>query len=78
MCTTDSEVCTPSRLVENGTHDTIGSILSTSVSSTHHDGVNTVIGTPSSSVNCPIIFIVLGLVIEKTQEGYKLKPLVSS
>ena len=41
VCTTDSGVCTPSRLVEHPSqHDTIGSILSTNVS-THR-----VIGTP--------------------------------
>ena len=33
MCNTDSGVCTPYRLVEHGTqHYTIGSVLSTSVS----------------------------------------------
>ena len=40
-------MCTPSRLVENGTqYDTIGSIVSTSI--TRHR----VIGTPSTSVGC--------------------------
>ena len=41
-----------SQLVEHGTqYDTIGSIWSTSV------GIHGVIGTPSSSVICPIIFM---------------------
>ena len=48
VCTTDFGECMPSQLAEHGTqHDTIGSILSTSVR-TH-----CVIGTASIWVICP-------------------------
>ena len=59
----DGVLVTPSRLVEHGTqHDTIGSISSTSVSSSSPTGVTR---TPSTSViffQLPYIVLALGIV----------------